>query len=91
MKLEKMFDFNYLFGMIDGLTDEAKEAGITNIVIPKSINGILVKQIGINAFRGCRFIKSITIPDSVKSIKMGAFSNCTSLENINIPKRNNKY
>lgn len=38
-----------------------------------------------NAFEGCRFLKSITIPEGVSRIGPGAFRNCVSLESISIP------
>ena len=34
----------------------------------------------------CRFLQSITIPDSVTSIGNDAFCGCLSLEEIRIPK-----
>ena len=38
-----------------------------------------------NAFYGCSFLTSITIPDGVTSIGYGAFHNCSSLTSITIP------
>ena len=38
-----------------------------------------------NAFRSCKRMHSITIPDSVTRIGLGAFSSCSGLTSINIP------
>ena len=37
------------------------------------------------AFEGCTSLKSITIPDGVKTIQRNAFENCTSLSEVNLP------
>lgn len=43
------------------------------------------EEIGRNAFEENTKIKTITLPDSIKSIDWGAFSGCTALESINFP------
>jgi hypothetical protein len=57
----------------------------TELVIPSEINGIPVKSIGSDAFRGFSSLISIKIPESVKSIGSYAFQRCSSLTSINIP------
>ena len=44
-----------------------------------------VEEIGYRAFAGCKSLKEITIPDSVRVIGGGAFNGCTNLEKITIP------
>ena len=56
----------------------------TEIVIPLSICGIPVTEIGSEAFKNGTFT-SITIPDSVMSIGSDAFSYCTGLTSVTIP------
>ena len=59
------------------------------VAIPSSVtyNGktYSVTSIGNNAFRYCRNLTSITIPNSVTSIEGYAFCTCTSLTSITIP------
>ena len=47
-----------------------------DIVIPEAIDGYPVTRIGENAFESCKFITSVTIPDSVKYIWRRAFTGC---------------
>ena len=57
----------------------------TSVVIPYKINGVGVTRIGDYAFRDCKSLTSITIPDGVTSIGGGAFYYCHSLSSITIP------
>lgn len=52
------------------------------IVIPDSINGIPVNNIGSWAFSRCRFLKKITFGKNINYIFHDSFVNCTSLEEI---------
>ena len=45
-----------------------------------------VSSIGINTFRDCSGLTSLTIPESATNIGQGAFHNCSGLTSINIPK-----
>ena len=71
---------NYGNGVIEGVKAEC------DFVIPKRINGILVKEILLWAFRECTKIKSVKIEAPIKIISSGAFYHCISLESIIIPK-----
>ena len=60
-----------------------------NVVIPSSVtysgNTYAVTSIGDEAFKNCRGLTSITIPNSVTSIGDEAFIYCSGLTSITIP------
>ncbi len=56
-----------------------------DVIIPSKIKGYDVTGIDIAGFAYCLNIKSITIPDTVKTIGHSAFNNCTGLEKVTIP------
>ncbi len=59
---------------------------VSSVTIPEAIvcNGdtIAVTAIGSNAFKGCKSLTSVTIPQSVVEIRPGAFSGCAQLKQI---------
>lgn len=55
------------------------------IVIPSEIEGMPVRAIGSDAFRGHTDLKSISLPESLETIGYNAFYGCTSLKEIVIP------
>ena len=55
------------------------------VIIPKSIDGLPVTTINRKAFNNCRFLTSLTIPNSVTTISEYAFNGCKSLASIEIP------
>lgn len=54
----------------------------SSVEIPQYIDGLPVISMGESAFLGCKSLKSIRIPNSVKKIGIYAFSRCTSLTSI---------
>ncbi len=70
---------------VTGLSQAGKAAGLTQLVIPKTINGTKVTAIGSNAFRDCASLQQAVIPLGVKSIGSGAFSRCTALTTVYFP------
>ena len=65
---------------VSDYTGNAKE-----VKIPSTYKGVAVKGIGDSAFRDCRSLTSISIPDSVTSIGDSAFLYCSSLTSITLP------
>ena len=57
----------------------------TKIVIPDTYNGLPVTSIETGAFKGCDWIISMVIPNSVTCIGEYAFMDCTSITSIEIP------
>ena len=59
--------------------------GSVDIVIPKRYNGKPVVAIANLAFDGDNHIRTVTIPDGVRSIGSDAFHSCSSLTSVTIP------
>lgn len=57
----------------------------TKLVIPKSIGGADVTEIGVHAFENSNLLESVIVPDGVVRISHEAFKGCVSLEKIEIP------
>ena len=57
----------------------------TDVVIPATIDGLPVTDMGKGAFASCTTLTSVTIPDSMTSIGDAVFYGCTSLTSITIP------
>ncbi len=58
---------------------------VVTVEIPEKIDGVKVRDIGDNAFSGCKSLTTITIPDCVENIGENAFSSCSSLTSITLP------
>lgn len=63
----------------------AYTGGACELVLPDTLGGYPVTSIGVCAFRDCRSLTSVTIPDGVARIGSRAFKNCVSLAQIHIP------
>ena len=55
------------------------------VTIPPTLNYVKVTRIGREAFRFCRGLTAVTIPESVTSIGAGAFLLCRGLRSLTIP------
>lgn len=53
-----------------------------DLVIPEVYNGLPVIEIAQDAFKSCRFIENIVIPDSVETIAQHAFLDCDRMMSI---------
>lgn len=56
-----------------------------NVIVPETIDGKTVTQIGTKAFAKCNWIKKVTLPKSITRIDDMAFIVCEKLEKINLP------
>ena len=54
----------------------------SEMVIPENLFGFTVTEIGDSAFRNCKLIVSVSIPDSVTSIGSSAFIYCSWLTSV---------
>ena len=84
--LNLSFDTQNYTAAVIALPDSVKYSG--SVIIPKRVYKdkkiYEVTSIGGSAFRACRDLTSITIPDSVTSIGSQAFSSCSGLTSITI-------
>lgn len=55
------------------------------IIIPSEYEGKAVTAILDGAFKNCKSVKSIEVPDTVKVIGKGAFAGCAKLEKLVLP------
>ena len=55
------------------------------VTIPKTIDGLFVKEIAAKAFADCNSLIGVILSDGVTSIGSSAFSGCSSLTSITIP------
>ena len=74
--------------MEDGTAESVKTSTCMpsrdEIIIPERVRDYIVTAIGTRTFDGYD-VKSLTLPDTVKTISKGAFSDCTNLVYFRIP------
>lgn len=56
-----------------------------SVTVPQEYNGLPVTAIGKNAFRGCRHLASVILPEGLQAVHSGAFSRCKSLSLLLFP------
>lgn len=69
----------------DDLTCDVSGIGLccdSNVVIPKFYKGLKVVGIKDNAFRDCKELYSVSLPNTLKRIGRDAFVNCTELNRV---------
>lgn len=68
---------------------KSKDPKLETLQIPTmlSINNtnVLVTEVARNGFKGCKNLKSVVLPNSIRKIGADAFSGCSSLEYIVLP------
>ena len=57
----------------------------TELVIPETIDGHAVSVIASDTFAGYGNLRSVTLPDSIRTIETAAFKDCTNLSRIVMP------
>ena len=67
------------------LISKCNYTDIENLVIPSTYRGFPVDEIGTSAFKDCKKLETIVIPDSVISIGTAAFEGCNSLKSMTLP------
>lgn len=78
---EDLFDINYY-----GTISVKDKIDLPNeVVVPYTIRGVRVIELGIGCFENVTRMTSIELPDSIKEIMDSAFSQCYSLNSIDLP------
>lgn len=77
-------DFEY-FENEKGITVSGYLGKGGDIVIPESINGKAVTEIGIRAFGGNEAVKTVKFPETLETICNRAFMACIGLEKLELP------
>ncbi|MDD2349671.1 MAG: leucine-rich repeat protein, partial [Kiritimatiellae bacterium] len=75
------FEFDVSMGAITGFY---YEPGRENVVIPWAINGVAVRAIGADAFRGSSLLSSVTLPRSIVTLGVRSFMS-SGLTEITVP------
>ena len=78
-------DFTYAFEN-GTATITAYSGNALKLIIPATMKGYPVTGIGDSAFSNNGYLRSVEIPDSVKSIGNNSFENCSGLKSISIPR-----
>ena len=84
---------DYEYKVLDDGTAEIIDylGSATTLSIPSEIDRKKVTCIGVDAFKYCTSLTSVTIPGSVAIIEYAAFENCSLLSTINVDSTNKYY
>lgn len=78
-------DGSYYIPLKDGTLSYAFTGEATEIVVPAEFNGKTVSEINDNAFASSKkTLRSVTLPDTIRSIGCSAFQGCEQLSEINM-------
>jgi hypothetical protein len=61
------------------------ETSVLEVIIPDHIEGLPVKAVANNAFKGCDVMQALTLPVGLERIGGGAFYGCKSLDDLELP------
>ena len=88
---ESNLTFTLTYDEASYAVSDCDENAFGELVIPSEYNGKSVTEIDDSAFKDCKAITSVTIPDSVTSIGYDAFENCIGLKEISVSPDNSDY
>ena len=60
------------------------DGNVADLCVPPEIDGLLVEAIGNHSFSGRQDLKSVTLPETVKTLYGFAFHNCRNLKKISL-------
>ena len=69
----------------DGTTTTIPTKTVGCVIIPSDINGYSITEIGTSAFKACRSVTEVIIPNTIVTIQSHAFDVCRQLAAITIP------
>ena len=67
--------------MVHGVSDKS----VQNIAIPANVGGKPIVEIATGAFRGCKRLETLVVPNSVACVGVGAFDGCVALKHVFCP------
>ncbi|MCR4806882.1 MAG: leucine-rich repeat domain-containing protein [Lachnospiraceae bacterium] len=66
------------------VTDADKK--LTKVTVPDSLGGVPVEEIGKKAFLGCKLLREVTLPGTVRSLGEWALAFCDNLVSVHLPR-----
>ncbi len=79
---KKYDDFDYMINLDGNVEIVGYEGKESDIKIPAKIDGMAVKVISKDAFRGNEDMKTVYIPEGISKIDEGTFADCIHLEKV---------
>ncbi|MDO4332350.1 MAG: leucine-rich repeat protein [Eubacteriales bacterium] len=63
------------------------EGNMVRLTVPEQIEGMPVTEVYKKAFFNCRYLRCLTLPDTLEKIDNWAFAHCQQLERVELPWR----